>query len=261
MARMPSLFVSHGSPMIMLEPSPARDFLASFASTIARPKAILIASAHFESDEPLLSVDAAPDMIYDFGGFPQPLFEMSYKAPGSPELAQKAGGLLGAAGIMAYGAQNRGFDHGTWVPLKLMYPEADIPVVQISVQPKLGSAHHIAMGRALAPLRDEGVLIIGSGSLTHNLYEMMRLGRIKDAAMTAPVAAFSNWIAEKVAAGDSNALGNYRTDAPFAKENHPTDEHFLPLPFAFGAGGGVAGQRVHQSVEYGVLAMDAYLFE
>ena len=261
MTRMPSLFVSHGSPMIMLESSPARDFLTSFASTIAHPKAILVASAHFESDEPLLSVDAAPDMIYDFGGFPQPLFEMSYKAQGFLELAQKAGGLLGAAGIMAYGAQNRGFDHGTWVPLMLMYPEADIPVVQISVQPKLGSAHHIAMGRALAPLRDEGVLIIGSGSLTHNLYEMMRLGRIKDAAMTAPVAAFSNWIAEKVAAGDSNALGNYRLEAPFAKENHPTDEHFLPLPFAFGAGGGVAGQRVHQSVEYGVLAMDAYLFE
>jgi 4,5-DOPA dioxygenase extradiol len=261
MARMPSLFVSHGSPMTAIQPSAARDFFLSFAKELPRPKAILIATAHFESALPLLSTDEKPAMIYDFGGFPKPLFEIVYPAPGSPALAERAALALQAAGHDAYGVSDRGFDHGTWVPLSLMYPDADIPVVQISVQPELGSAHHMEIGRSLAPLRDEGVLVIGSGSLTHNLYELSRSGRQFDAPVRDWVVEFTDWIAQKVEAGSSEDIARYRECAPFARENHPTDEHFLPLPFAMGAGMGARGQRVHASYEYGLLAMDAYLFQ
>lgn len=261
MARMPSLFVSHGSPMTAIQPSAARDFFSSFAKELPRPKAILIATAHFESEAPLLSTDEKPEMIYDFGNFPKPLFEIVYPAPGSPAVAQRAAEALHAAGHEAYGASNRGFDHGTWVPLSLMYPDADIPVVQISVQPELGSAHHMEIGRALAPLRDEGVLVIGSGSLTHNLYELSRSGRQFDAPVRDWVVEFTDWIAQKVEAGGADDIAHYRDRAPFARENHPSDEHFLPLPFAMGAGAGAKGQRVHASYEYGLLAMDAYLFQ
>jgi 4,5-DOPA dioxygenase extradiol len=261
MARMPSLFVSHGSPMTAIQHSAARDFFLSFAQELPRPKAILIATAHFESAAPLLSTDEKPAMIYDFGGFPQPLFEIVYPAPGSPAVAERAAEALHAAGHDAYGVSDRGFDHGTWVPLSLMYPDADIPVVQISVQPELGAAHHMEIGRALAPLRDEGVLVIGSGSLTHNLYELSRSGRQFDAPVRDWVVEFTDWIAQTLEAGSAEDIAHYRQRAPFARENHPTDEHFLPLPFAMGAGGGAKGQRVHASYEYGLLAMDAYLFQ
>lgn len=261
MARMPSLFVSHGSPMTAIQPSAARDFFLSFAQELPRPKAILIATAHFESAAPLLSTDEKPAMIYDFGGFPQPLFEIVYPAPGSPAVAERAAEALHAAGHDAYGVSDRGFDHGTWVPLSLMYPDADIPVVQISVQPELGAAHHMEIGRALAPLRNEGVLVIGSGSLTHNLYELSRSGRQFDAPVRDWVVEFTDWIAQTLEAGSAEDIAHYRQRAPFARENHPTDEHFLPLPFAMGAGGGAKGQRVHASYEYGLLAMDAYLFQ
>lgn len=259
--RMPSLFVSHGSPMTAIQPSPARDFFLSVAKDLPRPKAILVASAHFESDAPLLSADAKPAMIYDFGGFPKPLFEIVYPAPGAPELATRTAGLLRESGYKAQAVVDRGFDHGTWVPLCLMYPGADIPVVQLSVQPELGSAHHVALGEALAPLRDEGVLIMGSGSLTHNLWELARSGRQMDALAPDWVRDFAEWIAEKIEAGSVEDIADYRARAPFARENHPRDEHFLPLPFAMGAGAGAKGKRIHASYDYGLLAMDAYLFQ
>ena len=259
MAHFPSIFVSHGSPMILLGDTPARDFLSGFGQELGRPKAILIASAHFESRAPVLSADAAPAMIYDFGGFPRPLFQMQYPAPGAPDLAQRAAHLLGEAGIGAQPISNRGYDHGTWVPLKLMYPDADIPVVQISVQTQLSAAHHIAMGRALQPLREEGVLIIGSGSLTHNLYELRREGG--DLPPPEWVSGFADWTHEVLAEGRESDLAVWAELAPFARQNHPSAEHFLPLPFAYGAGGaGAKGRRVHTSCEYGVLMMDAYVF-
>ncbi|MDB5571185.1 MAG: dioxygenase extradiol [Hyphomicrobiales bacterium] len=259
--RMPALFVSHGSPMTAIQPSAARDFLMGFAHEMPRPKAILIATAHFESRIPLLSADEKPEMIYDFGGFPKPLFEIVYGAPGSPALALRAAHLLREAGYESHAVTGRGFDHGTWVPLKLMYPDADIPVVQLSVQPEQGSAYHLALGRALAPLRDEGVLIVGSGSLTHNLYELSRSGREMDAPVQHWVADFTDWIADKVQAGAEDDIADYRARAPFARENHPRAEHFLPLPFAMGAGLGAPGKRVHASYDYGLLAMDAFLFQ
>ncbi len=261
----PTYFVSHGSPMLAIEESPARDFFVKLGRDIVRdygrPKAILIASAHFESAAPAFTSDAHPEMIYDFGGFPQPLFEMQYPAPGDPALADRAVDLLAREGIAAHEVAHRGFDHGTWVPLKFIFPDADIPVVQVSVLSKQGAAANLALGRALAPLRDEGILIIGSGSLTHNLYELMRIGR-KTIETPQWVTGFGDWVEQAAIAGDVDAISNYRTLAPFAKENHPSDEHFLPLPFALGAAGeGAKGELLHSSVQYGVLRMDAYAFQ
>ncbi len=259
--KFPTVYVSHGSPMVMLENSAARDFMLGYGKTLGTPKAILIASAHFESRRPMLTADAHPEMIYDFGGFPRPLFEMKYPAPGSPELASRAATLLTAAGIVATPVTGRGYDHGTWVPLKLMYPDANIPVVELSIQTNLGGAHHVALGRALAPLREEGVLIMGSGSITHNLHEYMRLRPTIDMPAPQWVMDFDLWVREKVEAGAVDDIANYLERAPYARENHPSADHYLPLPFAMGAAGeGARGELMHSSCQYGVLMMDTYAF-
>lgn len=258
----PTLFVSHGSPLVLIENSAAHDFLAAFGRELGRPQAILVASAHFEASRPLLTADAEPTMIYDFGGFPRALYEMHYPAPGSPALARRAVERLEAAGFAAGAVEDRGFDHGTWVPLKLLYPEADIPVVQLSVESQASAAHHVALGRALSSLREEGVLIIGSGSATHNLAELFRTHRELDSPAPVWVSEFGDWLHDRIAAGAVDDIENYRTLAPFARENHPSEEHFLPLPFAMGAAGDKPkGKRVHTSHQYGVLMMDAYVFE
>jgi 4,5-DOPA dioxygenase extradiol len=257
----PPLFISHGAPDLIVHDNPTRDFLADIAASMPRPKAIVSISAHFATVRPAVVVDAAPAMIYDFGGFDPSLYEMVYPAPGEPALARRIGDMLVAAGHDTLLVEGRGYDHGTWVPLKLMYPDADVPVVQLSVQPRRDAAHHWAIGRALAPLVDEGVLILGSGALTHNLHEAFAGGRGLRSRRVAPpawVADFAAWIGEKVAANDVEALLDYRVRAPHAERNHPTDEHLLPLFVALGAGG--AGVRIHEGYDFGVLAMDAYRF-
>jgi 4,5-DOPA dioxygenase extradiol len=257
---LPTVFVSHGSPMIMLEHTPAHKFLTQFGTQLGRPDAIVIASAHYETDQPMVTTDAQPAMIYDFGGFPKPLYEMSYKAQGAPALAQRIIDVLASHNMTARPQAHRGFDHGTWVPLKLMYPDADIPIVQISVQPHQSAATHVTLARALAPLRHDNILIMGSGSLTHNLYELMRGGH-EDERAPEWVAQFASWVHEHASAGDMDAISHYIERAPFARENHPSPEHYLPLPFAMAAAGeGAKGTRVHTSCEYGVLMMDAYVF-
>jgi len=165
---LPTLFVSHGSPQVLIEDSAARDFLRGFAATMPKPRAIVIASAHFGTHRPAVVGDAKPGMIYDFGGMPE-LHQLVYPAPGDPVAAMKVAGLLQAAGLAPVMATGHGYDHGTWVPLMLLYPDADIPVIQLSVQPRLDPAHHLAVGRALASLKEEDILVIGSGSATHNL--------------------------------------------------------------------------------------------
>jgi 4,5-DOPA dioxygenase extradiol len=169
--------------------------------------------------------------------------------------------LLAAAGMTADRDPAHGFDHGAWVPLALMYPAADVPVVQLSVQPALGAAHHVALGRALAPLCAEDVLVLGSGSLTHNLAEVRRYLHERAAAPAGmPWAAeFEAWIGDAVTAGDLDALADYRARAPHAEHAHPTDEHLLPLHVAAAAGGG-AGRPVHRSLAFGSLSMAAYAF-
>jgi len=259
--RIEPLFVSHGSPETALKETATHHFLKNLADGSPRPRAILTVSAHFETDRPALVADAAPGMIYDFGGFDPRLRDIVYAAPGAPDVAAAAHKLLAEAGLEPEMVEQRGYDHGVWVPLLLIYPHAGIPLAQLSVQPHRDAAWHYKVGRALAPLADDGVLVLGSGSLTHNLRELFTSGRMAggDTTIEPWVEAFSLWIAQRLKEGDIAALLDYRRQAPFAAENHPTDEHLLPLYVALGAAGdNAAGIRIHDSVEFGLLAMDAY---
>ena len=259
MAQRPAIFISHGSPMLMFEPVPARDFIAHLGTELGRPKGIALVSAHWETASPRASVVARPPTIHDFGGFPEELYQVQYPAPGAPEIARRAVDLLGQAGLTAAADPARGLDHGAWVPLALMYPNADIPVAQISIQTTLGPAHHVAVGRALQRLRDEDVLVLASGGATHNLYTMER-GRHD--APPPWARAFDDWLATALEAGAEDDLVNYRSRAPYAREAHPRDEHLLPAFVAFGAGGpGAKGRRLHQSFTHGSLSMAAFAFE
>lgn len=185
---------------------------------------------------------------------------MVYPAPGDPMVAMMVAGLLQAAGLAPAVVTGHGYDHGTWVPLTLLYPEADVPVVQLSVQPHLGPAHHVVVGRALASLKDEDLLVIGSGSATHNLEEFYYGAHAPDRPALPWVQAFTDWMHETVAAGRLDELVRYRELAPHAALNHPTEEHLLPLFIALGAADGAAGRRVHASTRSGVIAMDTYAF-
>lgn len=255
----PSLFVSHGSPMLALTDSPARDFLLGLGQELGRPSATLVASAHWETPEPAFNSVARNQTIHDFQGFPPALFAMRYEPPGAPALAEAAAALLSAAGLRCAIDPERGLDHGAWVPLSLMYPEATIPVLQVSIQPHLDPAHHLRLGRALAPLRQQNVLIVGSGSFTHNLSNLRRDS--VDAAQPADVVAFSDWFDAAIAGGRTKDLLHYRTLAPYAVRQHPTDEHLLPLYVALGAGGEtLTAERLHSSAMYSSLRMDAYAF-
>lgn len=255
----PSLFISHGSPALIGEDIPARDFLTALGRELGRPSAILVASAHWETSAPRASTAPAPETIHDFYGFPEALYRLRYPAPGAPEAAKQAVALLQQAGFAADTEPTRGLDHGAWSPLLLIYPKADIPVAQISLQPSLGAAHHLALGRALAPLRAQDVLILGSGGATHNL---AALERASHRALPAWAAEFDDWLDDKLLAGDVTALAAYRQQAPHARIAHPRDEHLLPVHVAFGAGGESAkGRRLHRSFAHGSLSMAAYAFE
>ncbi len=263
MPRLPSVFISHGSPMHALEPGALGASWAALAKTLPRPKAILVASAHWEAELPTLTEAAHPETVHDFYGFPEPLYQLRYPAPGSPELAARVRDLLKHQGERAGIDGSRGFDHGAWSQLLHMYPEANIPVVQISVQTGLGAAHHIDLGRKLAPLRDEGVLVMGSGNLTHNLREAFSAMRGGAPASPLPyVREFQQWVKVALEAGDAQALADYRQRAPNAVRAHPSEEHFLPLHVAFGAGGAEAARavRVYEDVELAALAMDTWVF-
>jgi 4,5-DOPA dioxygenase extradiol len=260
MSTLPTLFISHGSPMLAIDDSPARRFLLELGKTLPRPKAIIVISAHWESiGAPAVSFASRPETIHDFGGFPPALFAIEYPAQGAPETAARAAELLEHAGFSVRRSPDRGLDHGAWVPLRLMYPDADIPVTQISVLRNATPAEHEKLGRALAKLRDEGVLIIGSGSLTHNLYEFR--GQPIDAPVPSWVSDFGTWMMNMLQDNERAALLDYRRRAPSAERNHPTEEHLLPLYVAMGAAGdGARAERIHASFEYGILAMDVYAF-
>ena len=255
----PSLFVSHGSPMMALEDSPARRFLCGLGNDIGRPDAIIIASAHWEPARLAFTTAERLPTIHDFGGFPQALYDCRYEPPGAPAAISRAAGLLKDAGLDVYADPIRGVDHGAWVPLMLMYPGADIPVAQISIETTLGVAHQLNIGAALAPLRDEGVLVIGSGNITHNLREMNRSE--PDGKGHDWVIEFADWVADTLANGRITELVDWENTAPHARRSHPSDEHFLPLFTALGAGGpDASAARIHSSYSYGSLAMDMYAF-
>jgi 4,5-DOPA dioxygenase extradiol len=259
MSKMPVLFVSHGAPTLPLESGAAHDFLAGVGAALDRPRAILAVSAHWESGQPAVSTAVQPETIYDFHGFPEALYRLRYPAPGAPQLAARVVGLLAASGMPARPDPQRGLDHGAWTPLILMYPQADIPVTQLSVQPQAGAEYHLRLGEALRPLRDEGVLILASGSVTHNLREFRAHHR--DAQPPAWVTEFNEWLAAALLEGRHADLAAYRSSAPHAVRNHPTEEHLLPLFVAAGAGGAESdARRLHSSYAYGVIGMDAYRF-
>jgi 4,5-DOPA dioxygenase extradiol len=252
----PSLFISHGSPMLALEPGDSGPALVRLAAEMPRPKAIVIVSAHWESTELLVNGNSQPETWHDFGGFPAALFAVQYPATGMPEMTQQVVDLLMASGLAARIDPQRPFDHGVWVPLSLMYPQADIPVVQVSLPSRMGPAMQTRVGKALSSLRGEQVLVIGSGSITHNLRELDWHAGPESVEPWAK--AFRDWMIEKLAAGDEEALHDYRRLAPNAVRNHPSDEHLLPLYFARGAGGEFS--IAHQGFTMGALGMDIYRF-
>jgi 4,5-DOPA dioxygenase extradiol len=256
--RFPAVFVSHGAPTLALERNDTVEFLCGLGPELGKPKAILCVSAHWNTSLPTVSAAARPDTIHDFGGFPEELFRMRYPSPGAPVLAARVVELLDGAGIRCALAPDRGLDHGAWVPLKMMYPEADVPVTQLSIQPQQDPAQHFRMGRSLAPLRGEGVLLLATGSATHNLARVGGGDTPPDWARE-----FDEWLYRKISEGAVEELLDYRRLAPYAASAHPTDEHLLPLFVAMGAGSGgglTRGKSLHRGWTLGSLSMAAYSF-
>jgi 4,5-DOPA dioxygenase extradiol len=258
MTRMPSLFISHGAPTFAIEPAKAGPLLNQLGRELPTPKAIVVLSPHWITQGVRVATTQAPETIHDFGGFPEALYRIRYPAPGSPAVAARALELLNADGWNAQGDDGYGLDHGAWVPVRHLYPDANVPVLQVSMPHRLDAAGAVKLGRTLAPLADEGVLLLGSGSITHNLYEFRQE---LDAAAASYATEFVEWARAAVGGHDEAALVNYLRVAPHAQRAHPTPDHYLPLPFAFGAAAPGAPVRVLDGgMTYGVIAMDTYLF-
>lgn len=254
----PSLFISHGAPTFALEPGLAGAQLQALGEALERPRAVVIVSPHWMTAGVEVAAAARPATVHDFGGFDRALYGIRYPAPGAPEVAARVVQVLAGAGMEARLNERQGLDHGAWVPLLHMYPAADVPVVQVSMPHDLDSAGAYTLGQALAPLAEEGVLVIGSGSLTHNLYEF-RMGATGEAAYAR---AFTDWIRAAVLAGDRKRLVRALAEAPHAKRAHPSDEHFLPLLVALGAAGEapLPATVLDGGMRYGILAMESYVF-
>ena len=258
---LPTIFLSHGSPTLPIERGePAHRFLISLGKKYPDIGAVLCISAHWNTIRPAVNMTGRPQTIHDFSGFPPELNRIAYPARGSPELAGRAADLLDASGITCDRDPERGLDHGAWVPLSLMYPDARPAVVQLSIQRHLDPAQHLALGRAVAPLKDDGVLIIGSGGAVHPLGDpSIPLGKgvpTEDWAV-----AFNDWLTRAVTEGDEASLIRYRELAPSAEHAQPYPDHFMPLLAAFGAAGkGARGTVLHQSWYWGNLGMGAYEF-
>ena len=264
---LPPLFLSHGAPNMGLHDTPVRDFMRALGEQYQKPEAIIAVSAHFETKGTMVVSDVAPEMIYDFSGFEPELHKVNYPASGYPELAHEILALLEKASIHAINLEKRGYDHGTWVPLSLVYPQADIPIVQVSIDPDETPEYHYKLGQALASLPQRNIAIITTGNITHNLPALFSKGRDLDldANIKGYVEAFLKWFDEQLESNHLQNLLNYRNKAPFAEENHPTDEHLLPIFVALGAASGsepekVKARKIHASYNYEFLAMDAWEF-
>ncbi|KUM44493.1 DODA-type extradiol aromatic ring-opening family dioxygenase [Pseudomonas sp. EpS/L25] len=253
---LPTLFISHGSPMEALDAGAAGQAWRLLGQTLPTPAAIVVVSAHFDTPVPVFGTAERPATVHDFYGFPEALYRLSYPAPGAPALAETLAQGLREQGWEARTAE-QGLDHGAWVPLRYLYPDARIPVVPLSMSADRGPDYHFALGQALAPLLPADTLLIGSGSLTHNLGDFRRGGS------DAPdyVTAFQAWIQERLRERDLEALLDYRRRAPHARQAHPTDEHLLPLFVALGAAAAEGEFRIHHDgIAHRVLAMDVYGF-
>lgn len=257
MDRLPSLFVSHGAPTYALQPGQAGAQLALLGQALPRPRAVLVMSPHWITRGIALTASAAPQTLHDFGGFPPELYRLRYPAPGDPLLARTAADLLASAGHAATLDSRRGLDHGAWVPLMHLFPSADVPVVQLSMPAGLDPASAWQLGEALAPLAGDGVLIVGSGSLTHNLYEI----REGHDFVERYAVEFVEWLREAALMRDRERLVQAFERAPHARRAHPTPDHYLPLPFAAGAAASDAPVEVLPGgILHGVLSMESYLF-
>jgi len=258
MTRTPVLFVSHGAPTFALQPGRLGPRLTAVGRALPRPKALLVVSPHWMTRGLRVATTAQPATVHDFGGFDRALYQIQYPAPGHPELAARAVEVLRAAGWPAEADDQQGMDHGTWVPIRFLYPDADVPVFQLSLPAGLTSPQAYSLGQALQPLRDEGVLVVGSGSLTHNLYEF----RMHDDGGEAEYAReFAAWVRRAVESRDDARLVDTLSLAPHARRAHPTAEHFLPLLVAAGAAADDARvETLEGGITYGVLSMDSYLF-
>jgi 4,5-DOPA dioxygenase extradiol len=249
------IFLSHGSPMLLLQKTAAKSFLAGLGADLGKPKAVVAVTAHWTTDVPQVGGAARPETIHDFYGFPPALYAMRYDAKGDPALAAHVAGLIGPDTLID---AHRGLDHGIWQVASLIWPDADVPIIPLSVQPDQSPAHHYEIGRRLRPLAEDGVLVVASGGLTHNLRAYMRhdgSGRAEPWAQ-----GFADWMEEKAREGALADLLDYRAKAPFGAENHPTDEHLLPFYVALGASADGRAEPLFRDIEYGVIAMDAYRF-
>jgi 4,5-DOPA dioxygenase extradiol len=252
---LPTLFVSHGAPNLILSDLPVKGFLEQLGKLAPNPRAILCVSAHWLTREPTVDVSPKPKTIHDFYGFEDELYSLHYAAPGAVELATEVADTLAGAGLNVK-REERGLDHGAWVPLKLAYSKASLPVTQLSLQPGRSQEHHYKLGLALAKLRHAGVLVIGSGGATHNLGELGEGSTLPKWA-----ADFDTWLDAHATAGDAEALIDYRQRVPNAARNHPTEDHYLPILVALGAAGDKArGTTLHASAAYGSLSLRAFSF-
>jgi len=254
----PVLFISHGAPTFAMEPGVLGPQLQALGQQLSGIKAVLVVSPHWQTREVQVMATPQPETVHDFGGFPSALYDLQYPAPGAPALAQEAVRLLAAAGFRPGVDARRGLDHGAWVPLYHLLPDARVPVLQVSMPVSLTTAQAVALGRALAPLRAQGVLIIGSGSMTHNLYEF-RQGTTR---LEAYAEEFAAWVRTAVLAHAIQPLIAYRAEAPHAVRAHPTEEHFLPLLVALGAQqeGDVLQVLDGGGILHGMLSMESYVW-
>lgn len=266
-SRLPVLFISHGSPMLYFEPGQTGPALRAKGDQLRAQhiRAVLVMSPHWMSAGVEVMNAARPVTWHDFGGFPEPLYRLQYPSPGAPEIAQQVIDTLQAAGIPAQANPERPYDHGAWMPLLHMLPQADLPVLQVSLPAYFEPAQLYAMGQALAGLREQGVLIVASGSMTHNLREFFGGRPQWDATPSPYVQEFSAWVEQALLEQDRERLFDYRAQAPHAVRSHPTDEHYLPLYFALGAAGwgqpgAAAPEYFNREVMYSYLAMDAIEF-
>ena len=253
--RAPVLFISHGAPTFALEPGVLGARLHEIGASLGALRAIAIVSPHWQTREQRVATVVRPKTIHDFGGFDPKLYTLSYPAPGSPEIARETIRLLEDAGIRAVGDDQWGLDNGAWVPMMHLLPEARVPVFQVSVPYDLTTQSAVELGRALAPLRDQGVAILASGSMTHNLFEF----RGATNTVAPYVSEFTEWIRAAVVRRDLAALVDYRNQAPHAARAHPTEEHFLPLHVAIGASDdGEAATVLEGQTTYGIINMESY---
>ena len=260
MNRLPTLFVPHGAPTFALDPGAAGAVMQQTAAALPRPRAIVIVSPHWDTEVASVGSAETPATIHDFYGFPQALYALDYPATGSRDASHEVIAAIAKAGLPVVEVASQGLDHGAWIPLQLMFPDADVPVIPVSVQSHLGVQGAYALGRALAPLVDEGFLVVGSGNLTHNLGDY-RIARQNGGRVPAYVHDFPDWLAQKIMQRDVSALLDYRHQAPEAARAHPSDEHLQPLYVALGAAGDTPGvERLYKGVSDYVLAMDAYAF-